>query len=346
MKQILGGAVLAACLALLAGAAVAAGTDELWEVSTQMNIPGMPAGMGGQTRQVCTEKGDPKKAMAREDSKCKVTDLKETGTRIQMTVQCPDGTGTIDNTFNAARTEYKGTMKMTSKQGEMTMAMQGRKVGTCDATAAKAQQSAEMDKYKAQAAVGMAQMEAANKQQIEACKQAPVSMQLDKLGMYSQCSAEPGSCERMAKSPQTAEVAKVCMASAQDYCTKYQTRDGFLKASRWAEHTQKACKVDNAQLKTSFCAQASKSEDLPFLASQCPVEAKPIAQAHCAGRGYTSRVKDKWTDFCTTYLSHAKPEDEAAPPASTATSIVKDPAKATSEAVNQGINKLKGLFGR
>ena len=136
MKQILGGAFVAACLALLVGAASAAGSDDLWEVTTQMNIPGMPSGMGGQTRQVCTEKGDAKTAMAREDSKCKVTDFKETGTRIQMTVQCPDGTGTIDNTYNAARTEYKGTMKMTSKQGEMTMAMQGRKVGTCDARVA------------------------------------------------------------------------------------------------------------------------------------------------------------------------------------------------------------------
>jgi hypothetical protein len=341
MKRILGGA----CLALAVTAAGAADTGDLWEVTTQMNMAGLPPGMGGGTRKVCTEKGDAKKAMQREDSKCKVTDYKETGTRIQVTMQCPEGTGTMDTTFNAARTEYKGTMKMTSRQGEMTMNMQGRKIGACDPAAARAQQSAQMDQYKAQTATAMAQLKVANQQQIDNCKQAPVTMQIEKLGLWGQCDAAGGSCESMAKSPEMADVARACSAGAQDYCQKYQTRDGFMKASRQADQAQKLCKVSNAQLKTSFCAQAAKAEDLAFLGSQCPVEAKPLAQAHCAGRSYTSQIKDKYSDFCSAYLSHAK-LDEPASASSSATSIAKDPAKAAGEAVNQGINKLKGLFGR
>src|SRR5678815_3366104 len=159
MKRILGGA----CLALAVTVGGAADTGDLWEVTTQMNMP-------GGTRQVCTEKGDPKKAMQREDGKCKMTDLKETGTRIQMTFQCPEGTGTMDTTFNAARTEYKGTMKMTSKQGEMTMNMQGRKIGACDPASAKAQQNAQMDQYKAQNAQAMAMLKESGDKQAAQCK--------------------------------------------------------------------------------------------------------------------------------------------------------------------------------
>src|SRR5436190_2105453 len=84
----------------------------------------------------------------------------------------------------AARTEYKGTMKMTSKDGEMTMNMQGRKIGACDLAASKAQQNAMVDKSKAQSAAIMAQMQAGNQQQIDACRQAPAAMEIGKLGMY------------------------------------------------------------------------------------------------------------------------------------------------------------------
>jgi len=45
---------------------------------------------------------------------------------------CPQGKTVIDRSFNAARTEYKGTLKMTTRDGDMTMNMSGR-IGTCDA---------------------------------------------------------------------------------------------------------------------------------------------------------------------------------------------------------------------
>jgi Protein of unknown function (DUF3617) len=356
MRRNLGGAFLAACLASLIGTAGAAGNDELWEVSTQMNMAGLPAGMGARTSQVCTEKGDPKKAMTQGNDKCKVTDLKQTGNSVHMAMSCPEGDMVVDTTYNAARTEYKGTMKMTSKQGDMTMNMQGRKIGTCDATAARAQQNAQVEKYKAQGAAVTASIQQENERQVAQCKQAADNMQIQGLGMYARCDEAGGYCEQMAKSPQMAGQAKACMASAQDYCRKYQTRDGFLKASRDADQAAKLCKVSNAQLKTAFCAQAQKAEDLPFLANQCPVEAKPLAQAHCTGYGYTAAgmsftakggTKDKWASFCQQYLSHATLDPAPASSApSSSSSIAKDPAKAAGEAVNQGINKLKGLFGR
>jgi hypothetical protein len=332
--------LVAAVLVSLASAALAADNGDLWEVTTQMNMAGMP-GMGAQTRQVCTEKGDAKKAMTREDSKCKVTDFKDSGNRIQMTVQCPEGTGVMDTTFNSSRTEYKGTMNMTSKQGNMTMNMQGRKVGACDPAAAKAQQNAQAEQYKGQATAAMASAQQSYDAQAATCRQGAAEMQIQGLGIFSQCETTPGYCESMAQTPMTAGMAKVCMASAQDYCAKYKTPEGFLKAARDADTAAKMCKVDNAKLRSSFCAQAAKSDNLAFLGSQCPVEAKPIAQANCAGRSYTSQVRDKYTDFCKAYLSHATLEQPATPAAATPA-----PADAAKAAVNEGINKIKGLFGR
>ena len=105
MKTIL--ALLGALLLPLPFAVAHAANDgELWEVTTHMNIPGMPAGMGGQKQQVCTEKGDNKKVMqGKKNEKCKVTDLKESGNKVTMTMQCPEGTAFMEWNYNSARTE-------------------------------------------------------------------------------------------------------------------------------------------------------------------------------------------------------------------------------------------------
>jgi hypothetical protein len=339
MKQILGGACLAACLASLIGAAGAAGTDELWEVSTQMNIPGMPAGMGARTNQVCTEKGDQKKAMAQGNDKCKVTDFKQSGNSVHMAMSCPDGDAVMDTTFNAARTEYKGTMKMTSRQGEMTMTMAGRKVGSCDAQVAKSEQQAKVAALTKQTDAMVAKMD---QEQLASCTKALDTMQVNTFGIYAHCNLEPGQCESMAKNEGTKRSSTACMANVAEYCKRYQTMDGFLKA-KGDEQGAKTCNITTAQVKSAQCPRAAQSENLAFLGRFCPVEAKPIAVAHCAGRGYTSQIVDKYTPFCKEYLSHAAPGDEQPAPAAAGKL---DPKQAVTEGVQQGINKLKGLFGR
>jgi hypothetical protein len=118
-------------LLLATGSASAAETGELWEVSTVMNVPGMPAGMGSQKSQACREKGAPA-GPPRGD--CKVSNLKRSGLTESMTVSCPrQDTMQVEMTYNAARTEYKGTMK----GGDMVINTSGRKIGSCDPQVAK-----------------------------------------------------------------------------------------------------------------------------------------------------------------------------------------------------------------
>lgn len=348
-------AAIAAVVFSLPLAAAAAGQDELWEVTTQMNMPGLPAGMGGNTQRVCQDK-DPRKQVPPGENaeKCKVTDAKQSGNKTSVTVQCPDGRMVIENTYNAARTEYKGTMRMTSRQGDMTMTMAGRKVGSCDAAAERGKQQAQIAAIEKQAAQSQDLMRQQNETQIRQCAEAVQTMEYGKLGLYGQCRQQGEHCKAMAQNPSTKPVATACAARQTEYCRRYRTEDGFLKAKA-DPRAAEACGLSVDQVKADLCPGAAQKESLAFLGRYCLEEAKPFAEKHCAGRDFTAlRAKggkgDKYDDFCMAYLSNASLADGARrdrrSPDSAAQTQTTNPADAVTESVNQGINKLRGLFGR
>ena len=346
----------AAALALAAAAAWAPGaaaqSDELWEVTSQMSMPGMPAGMGAMTHQLCQEKASKKPALGEQMEKCQVTDFKESGNRITMTVRCPEGTGHIEHTYNAARTEYKGTMKMKTRDGDMTMTSAGRKVGSCDAKVARKKQEAEQAAIMASVASAQAQGAAEIKkfqdEAIRSCAQAPEAMDPRKLGVWGQCGQQPEQCKAQQASGMDpgGRAEKACNASRAKLCARYQTPEGYFKA-KGDQSTAHVCGVDAVAVKTSLCPKAGKTDDsLPFLGRYCPVEAKPLAEKHCAGRDYTAmrtsgdKPKDKYFDFCLAYLANADLQPAPRPAAQP------KPTDAIQKGVSEGINKLKGLFGR
>jgi hypothetical protein len=355
MKRIIGPLLMGplvfgpALLALACGTALAAGTGELWEVHTQMNMPGMPAGMGSSTSQTCNATGDPsKQADNPATSKCKVTDSRQSGNKFTMTLDCPEGRAIIEHGYNAAHTEYKGSMKMTMRDGgEMTMAMTGRKIGSCDAEQANRQRDERIATAKRQGAQAQAQIAASENQQVQNCARAPESMDLGLLGTYGRCDLMQGTCEQMLKEPATKKVASACMASRAQLCKRYQTMDGFLKANG-NEDIAQTCGLDRDTIAASHCPRAAKSENLGYLSRFCPDEAKAVAVQHCAGRSYTSAPQDKYTEFCSSQVARASlesapsrspaPRGEAPKPA--------QPQDAVTQGVQQGLNKLKGLFGR
>ncbi|HET7671573.1 MAG TPA: DUF3617 family protein [Burkholderiales bacterium] len=335
-------AAVVLALPLVAGAQ---DSGELWEISTQMNIPGMPAGMGGQTQRVC-QGDDPERRAAsdKEQKDCKVTDKKQTATRTTITMACKQGTMTVDQQYNAARTEFKGSIKMTSKDGDFTMNTTGRKVGACNVQQANREREEKIGAMKKQAAAAQAQGAAAQKQyidtQIKQCAAAVDTMQFAGLGAFGQCYKKTdANCKSsMAASDQMSpEIAKSCNAKVAEFCQRYQTQEGFLKAKA-DENAAQMCGVTTASVKAAQCPKAAQSESLAFLGAYCPVEAKPIAQQHCAGRDYTSKMGGKYARFCEAYLANADFEKPRAASPST-TDTVK-------QGVSKGLDKLKGLFGR
>jgi hypothetical protein len=336
---------LAAALvaAVVAPQALAQGSDELWEVKSQMNMAGMPPGMGSSTQQVCRDK-DPKKEIERRRDMqgCKVTDYKESGNKLTVSMTCPQGTGVMEYTYNAARTEYTASLRMKTKDGEMAMTMQGRKLGACDAKQARAERDAKGDKMRAEVAKAqagaMASMKQSQDQEIQNCAAAVKTMDMGKLGMYARCKQSPDFCKAMQSSDTTKHVATACTASRGEFCKRYQTVDGFALAEG-NKAAGEMCDVNPETVKTSLCPQAAKAEHLGFLGRFCPAEAKPIAQKNCVGRDFTSAPRDKYTDFCRRYMARG---DLESPKPAEKKSGVSD----TMQGVSKGIDKIRGLFGR
>ena len=335
----------AAAVLALPLVAVAQGSGELWEIT--MSMPGMPAGMMPPQR-VC-QGDDPSRAATQDPSKkdCKVTDRKQSGTRTTVSMSCSDGsTMVIDQQFNAARTEFKSTMSLKSKKdGDMTMTQTGRKVGACDAVAENKARDAKMDAMKKQAekqaAAGTAAVAAAQKQttdnQIKQCSEALEKMDAQSFGVHGMCYKKTDkTCSQMTEmQKQYPEATKVCTTNLGEFCKRLQTPEGFMK-TKDRENAAQMCGVTTASILAAGCPRVAKSQSpLSFLGAYCPVEAKPIAQEHCVGRDYTSKMGGKYGEFCMNYLAN--------------NSLEKPPASATDQVkqgVSKGLDKLKGLFGR
>jgi hypothetical protein len=356
-----------AALPLLVSNNAAAQSGELWEINSQMNIPGMPAGMGAQTQRVC-QGDDPERAAAQSKDRqsCTLKDKKQTATRLTVTMVCKEGTMTIDQQYNAARTEFKGTMKMASRDGDMVINTTGRKVGACSVQEAKREQDQKVAAIKKQVndgkAASDAEMKKLSDQQIKDCNAGLESMDYTRLGLGFQCYKKEAtrSCQQDAKT--FPEAMKACTARAAELCKRYQTQEGFLKAKH-KEMVSDMCGVSAASIKAAQCPRAAQGGSLAFLGAYCPAEAKPLAKEHCAGRDYTSKMGGKYAAFCMNYLANADFENEDREPATgqgpspsrskgAAAASGSQPATPPSgsdqvkQGINQGMDKLKGLFGR
>lgn len=378
--------IFALVAALPFAVAQAANDGDLWEVTTQMNVPGMPAGMGTQKQQVCTEKGDAKKAMQGKGSeKCRQTDFKQSGNKITITMECPDGTATIENTYNAAHTEYNGTVKMTSKRGDMTMTMAGKKLGACDAQAAKAEREDKNKKAMAGAAAAQAEgnrVMAQSRQQVldqmkGRCTEAVKNMNYKVMAAdvcYGKESAQLMQCrpETMQKMDDKsremivpAEGKAFCEAKRTEFCKNLQTPDGFFAAAK-AENVRKEgrlvpaaqevpessafCGLKNeaivASIEPKLCTRAQEKEYWEYLGTYCQAQAKPLYAKSCAGRDFTSLYDEDKKKF-TMCRELGIALDERKP---STTAKAKGTVDSATQAVNQGaqqtINKIKGLFGK
>jgi len=142
-------------LAMMTAAVFAQGArrDGKWEVTTTMEMPGMPAGRGmpAMTTTQCITKeqaADPQKMYSQQvpqrggqQSDCKVSDFKNTGNKVNWTIKCTtpqavDGTGEV--TYGTDTYEGVMTMNMQMARGgqttpmQMTMKMNGKRLGDCD----------------------------------------------------------------------------------------------------------------------------------------------------------------------------------------------------------------------
>jgi hypothetical protein len=308
----------------------AAEPGDLWEVTTEMKIAGMEGmQMPGRTQKVCSSKqseqpaGIPKP----ENNDCEMYDMQRSEGKVSWKMRCTgkhaaSGSGEMNY---QGKDSYNGIMKMSADGHDMEMHLRGHRVGDCDAAETKRQ----IDKVKADSAKAQAQ---ANQYTQQMCATAVESM------LFTQLRPDSGlNCDPKYKA---------------DFCKRYLTEDGYSTLAGRdiqpfppsteppLQEAGTVCGTKAEDVLNKLCVTADKNESLVFLARQCPVQAQPIAQRECAGRGYTTPPAAKYRDFCGNYAGKllARGSDDS--------SSTTNPSAKKESALDKSKNALKGLFGR
>jgi hypothetical protein len=106
-----------------------------WQVTMEMDMPGMPMKMKPMTHEMCvTEEDlkDPQKNVpADPKSDCKVTDYKVKDNTLTWAMDCPSqqAKGTGEMTYTASGESYTGAMTMAVAGREMTTKYTGKWLG-------------------------------------------------------------------------------------------------------------------------------------------------------------------------------------------------------------------------
>ena len=117
--------------------AAVAQDKELWEVTTKMEMPGMPMAMPAQTQRVCLPKTRKDDDLVPKTEGCRVSDVKRAGNKVTFNVACT-GTDPMTGTgeITSMPASYDGRMRLKGKMGDQTMEMShtfsGKRVGDCN----------------------------------------------------------------------------------------------------------------------------------------------------------------------------------------------------------------------
>jgi hypothetical protein len=139
----LGRASLAAgamCIAL--GSALGAqaqgklATDDMWEVTTKMEVAGNQAATPAQTKQVCLARGLKAESYIPRREECKVTDTERSGSKLTYKMVCTGKDPMIaSGEITTGPKSYEGKMSMSGMQDGQTMKMtqtfSGKLIGEC-----------------------------------------------------------------------------------------------------------------------------------------------------------------------------------------------------------------------
>lgn len=354
MKRLLA-FVVGVCLVPLAAAE---GKDNLWEITAHMEMPDLPPEMKGmklpgfgspQKHTVCLAEG--KKYESDKQKDCKVLDQKQSGRISRMTIQCKEGTMKMERE-EVNKDHWRVRMDIASDSGKMSMFEEAKRVGSCNAEQ-EGHMSRETQKVLSDAKV---QTDATAAALGKDCQQAVADWPASAQAFVAYEPMASARKDALAKAKGNKDALKMtnslypdvpaCAKAKTDYCGKSKaalaeagTRNGYaaVMARGKPAEVQSAlayCGGDLAPLSTRHCQAALGDADYTFVAAYCPGERKELAKEHCAGRSYTA-VEAKYRALCG---GGESVESAAAGGAQGA--IDKG-----SEAVGQGVKKLKGLFG-
>jgi hypothetical protein len=121
----------------LAGGVAAGGVDMQdgqWEITTTIDMPGMPMRMPPMTMTQCITQQDLIPPNEQPDSECEVTSNQINGNTVTWSIVCSGEGGNTrgDGQITYHGDRFEGSMKMSMPEGmTMTNRMSGRRIGPC-----------------------------------------------------------------------------------------------------------------------------------------------------------------------------------------------------------------------
>lgn len=318
--------VILAMLFGLSSAAAYAAPGEYWEVTSTMEMPGMPFAMPPTTQKVCIPKGgenDPAKTSG--DKDCKMTDVKTVGNKTTWKARCDrDGevmTGVGEQTTSAKG--YQGKMRFSGKSGgqdvDMAMAFSGKRLGgKCDSE----------EQVKAMKA--------------QVCDTSRYQSTADWIGA-ADLILQPGAACAEQRRQLCDRVRKDAPRDAEAYGA-LQMHDQHMMLN--GVSVARECKLNMAATTKSIC-KTLNGKNYSKLSAHCPAEAKAYREAkrrkECEGRSYTAETRAADLKKCLSGDDESsdnddEDSDESAPAKS------KKSGSPASDAL-EGAKKLKGMFG-
>ncbi len=316
--------LVAVGLSLFAVTAWAAPAEEKWQITSKMEIPGMPFQMPATTATVCVPQGQPSEKMVPAKENCKVSNFKTVGNTSSFHIECPppekmsgDGKFTVNaDKSSSGQMNIKGVME--GEPMEMKMSWSSKKLGMCDAVKDKAI--------------------------------SPTAMMAESQAMTAQ------SCKEIANGMgwQVAEhMGTTCPTLKTDICKKAKIYFDAPKKSDAALDLQEKrgdwkelagyCGIKPAAITQKYCGLAKAEQHWNNAAVLCgkDKDLEVIAVRECTGKMYTGGlIDDKYQSLCALYADQVDPgKDPKAKPATKA-----DKAVDTTKKVFEGFKKFKGLM--
>jgi len=130
--------LVAVAMIALPGSALAQGKDDMWEITSKMEMPGMPMPMPAQTIRQCVAKNAKDDDYIPKRDNCKVTDSKRVGNKVNYQMVCTgkDAMNVVGEVTMGSGS-YDGKMKMSGKMEgqdvQMSQTYSGKRVGDCTA---------------------------------------------------------------------------------------------------------------------------------------------------------------------------------------------------------------------
>ncbi|RJP77467.1 MAG: DUF3617 family protein [Desulfobacteraceae bacterium] len=107
-----------------------------WEITTKMEMPGMPMEMPAFTHTQCMTNNDflPENTQQQQSEDCDAVDVKTSGNTVTWSTKCKGEDGDIigTGTMTYKGDTFTGTMKVNQGGMVMTTKMNGKYIGKCD----------------------------------------------------------------------------------------------------------------------------------------------------------------------------------------------------------------------